>query len=272
MLHRKLLNICGELSENRHIDGQSFKDIVDGTERTGEVKRRQPFRFKPKAAHWFASNHLPKTRDTSEGFTRRWLILSFNRPVKEGHKLIRDLGQKIVAAEQEAIIAWACQAMPRLLRHNNYTMPASHFEHLEALTESSNPLRFFLQGSGWVSLHQPDTDISSLSPEQRHQLCLQLPHTSGEILRGAFSKFASEQVRAPAALLRKFHLVMGELAPTLGIIQRRVRFSSGKTDYVYFGLTLNPLGQRVKQQREDEEMLKAQLARQYLAPAARSAP
>lgn len=257
MLHHKLLNVCGELSETRFIDGQTFKDIIDGTERTGEIKRLQPFQFRPKAAHWFASNHLPRTRDTSEGFTRRWLILSFNRPITEGHKLIRDLGHKIVAAEQEAIMAWACQAMPRLLRHNDYTLPASHYDHLEDMADMANPLRFFVNGSGWVNLHNSTTQVSSLSTDEKNQLCQTLPHVSGDMLLATFSRYASERGNAQAALLKKFHLAMAELCPTLGVLQRRVKYTSGKTDFVYFGMTVNSPSQRFKQQKEDGDSAKA---------------
>ncbi|WMC09524.1 DUF5906 domain-containing protein [Oceanimonas pelagia] len=251
LLNRKLLNICGELSETKYIDGQTFKDIVDGTERTAEVKRRQPFQFRPRAAHWFASNHLPKSKDTSEGFTRRWLILTFNQPITDSHKLVRDLGQTIVNNEQAAIMAWACQAIPRLTRHNNYTLPESHQQTLIEMSNSVNPLRFFLLGSGWVDLDPSRPDLSTLNPEQRNQLCKKLPYTSGEVMWDAYLRFVSEQGIATHVLQREFHRILGELCQTNNILQRRVQYQSGKTDFIYFGVTIRSVSQRM---REEEKM------------------
>src|SRR3546814_10248310 len=66
----RTLNICGELPEETVIDGKTFKEVVEGTIQSTEFKGRDLFDFKPIAANWFASNHLPRSRDTSMGFVR----------------------------------------------------------------------------------------------------------------------------------------------------------------------------------------------------------
>lgn len=154
-LHEKLINVCGELSEKKRIDGQRFKDIVDGAEMSGQQKGQQIFKFRPVCTHWFASNHTPKTEDTSEGFNRRWLILAFNKPVPPEKRRI-DVGDIIVAEEREAIVAWAVQALPRLLENNEYTLPASHTQLIKEVAQENNSVRFFLEGSGLVRVVDPD--------------------------------------------------------------------------------------------------------------------
>lgn len=140
----KLLNVCGELSEDTMIDGKSFKEIIDGTEITAQYKGKPLFKFQPKAMHWFAANHLPKTRDTTDGFNRRWLILEFTNVVPT-YKKILGLDTIILAEEREAIAAWAIQAMPRLLQQKDYTLPNSHRDTLDSMASDNNSVRFFLQ-------------------------------------------------------------------------------------------------------------------------------
>lgn len=139
----KIVNIVGELSERNYINGQRFKDIVDGSEMPGQFKGQQIFKFKPMVTHWFASNHFPKTHDTSAGFTRRWLVLSFNRPVPP-HERVADIGDQIAGVEREAIVAWAAQALPRLKENNDYTLPLSHKMMMNEVSNINNSVRFFL--------------------------------------------------------------------------------------------------------------------------------
>lgn len=157
LMHEKLINVCGELSEKKKIDGQRFKDIVDGAEMSGQFKGKDIFKFRPICTHWFASNHTPKTDDTSEGFNRRWLILEFNRPVPP-EKRKTDLGDIIVAEEREAIVAWAVQAMPRLLNNSEYTLPNSHKQLLKEVAQENNSVRFFMQESPVVRIGQGSSE------------------------------------------------------------------------------------------------------------------
>jgi len=149
MMNEKLLNVAGELSETKRIDGQKFKDIIDGTEMSGQMKGGQIFTFKPTCAHWFAGNHYPKTDDTSEGFNRRWLMLQFSRPVPPEERRL-DFGDAIVAEEREGIVAWAVKAMPRLKANNEFTIPASHKQMIREVANMNNSIRFFLTESGKV--------------------------------------------------------------------------------------------------------------------------
>jgi putative DNA primase/helicase len=148
-MHEKLINICGELSEKKKIDGMKFKDIIDGAEMSGQLKGQQIFKFRPLCTHWFASNHSPKTEDTSEGFNRRWLVLEFNHPVPPEKRRI-DVADLIVGDEREAIVAWAVAAMDRLLVRHEYTLPASHSQVVREMAQENNSVRFFMEESRTV--------------------------------------------------------------------------------------------------------------------------
>ena len=154
----KLLNIAGELSEERKIDGQRFKDIVDGSEITCRMPYGEPYRARITAMHWFGSNHIPKTKDTSEGFTRRWLILNFNNPVPES-KVEIDIAGKIILQEREVIAAWAIQAMPRLVQQQGYTLPKTHTAVMEEMACINNIVRAFAKNSNELAF-EPNLQLT----------------------------------------------------------------------------------------------------------------
>lgn len=139
-----LLNVCGELDEKKKINGKLFKEIIDGSEITTRAIYGAPFEFRPMAAHWFSSNYLPKTPDTSGGFNRRWLILEFKRVIEE-KDIIRELGSQIVHEEIEAIVAWAVEAWLPLVLRNNYTLPASHWDRIDEMEAANSNIRQWMK-------------------------------------------------------------------------------------------------------------------------------
>ena len=85
----KLLNVAGEISDNDMIDGPMCKQIVGGEMIVGQFKHCMPFDFSPRCAQWFLGNHLPRSKDNTKGFTRRFMFLKFNRafPTTAGVKV-----------------------------------------------------------------------------------------------------------------------------------------------------------------------------------------
>lgn len=151
----KTLNVCGELPEEAVISGEKFKMVVGGEQVPTEFKGRDGFEFKPLAAHWFASNHLPRSRDTSGGFARRWLIFDFNRVVEDTERVV-DYYKVLVAEEREAIAAWAVQGLKRLQQQNEYTLPASHKSRLNQVVRANNSVAAFLQSNDKVRPGTPE--------------------------------------------------------------------------------------------------------------------
>lgn len=135
-----MLNLAGELPDKKQIDSQAFKQIVNGEPITGEVKFGNPFTFNPSPAHWFASNHLPKTEDVSGAFIRRWMILAFNRIVPESERNIH-LAEDIVVEEREAIVAWAVQAIERVMTRGHLIIPKTCAAMSAELGAQLNPIR-----------------------------------------------------------------------------------------------------------------------------------
>lgn len=217
VLLEKLLNVCGELSEDQMIDGKSFKEVIDGTEITAQYKGRPLFKFKPKATHLLAANHLPKTRDTTDGFNRRWLVLEFNHVVTTAKRIL-GLDTIILAEEREAIAAWAIQAMPRLLAQKDYTLPASHRETLQSMAGDNNAVRFFLQTNPRVkTLESVKGDMELFKKMSKSGQMYSYHDTHGrifldmEMLYNEFTNFGMTSGAYKRLGVRLFHRRMKEL-------------------------------------------------------------
>lgn len=137
-------NIVGELPEKGMISGNVFKEVVEGSPVRSEFKGKDAFLVTPRCAHWFASNYLPVSADSTRGFTRRWLILDFNKTVPAEQR-IANLAEQIVADERDAIAAWAMEAIGRLLGQGDYTMPESHEARVRQMRRINNSVQAYLE-------------------------------------------------------------------------------------------------------------------------------
>lgn len=219
MMHGKILNVCGELSSKRAIDGQMFKDVIDGSEMHGQYKGQQIFKFKPTVTHWFASNHIPKTEDTSSGFIRRWLFLTFHYPVKEGN-IITDLGDSISAEEREAIVAWAALAMPRLIQKQGFTLPPSHKTITDEFSNMNNSVRYYLRESGKVNIKEGQ----GFTEEVR--------------LYNSYWTFCAGPGGVRSVSMTIFRQMMRELASEMGFKLKVSPGTAGMSQAIYEGITL----------------------------------
>jgi len=139
----RVANICAELPEAGAISGSVFKQVVEGSPQQTEYKGRDKFIYEPIAANWFGSNFMPTSRDSSRGFTRRWMIWDFSYVVPD-NKRIKDLAESIIADEREAIVAWALQGFARLRKQGDYTKSDSHNQRMEQLRRINNSVKAFL--------------------------------------------------------------------------------------------------------------------------------
>jgi len=198
----KLVNFAGEISEKREIAGEIFKQVICGETITAQHKNQAPFDFAAKAAQWFASNHAPKTRDTSDGFNRRWLFLEFSRRIPDSKKVI-DIDQIILAAEREQIVAWALQALDRLKRNRGYTLPSSHLGLIDQMANQNNSVRYFLSQSPRLRVGKREHQGVSASKIR----------TPGDQLFDEYWTFCMTAGGLTRVNRAKFHTLMKEVAP-----------------------------------------------------------
>jgi len=79
----KQMNAVGDLNVRYLKDTETFKKITGGDAITAQRKNGHPFTFTNWAVPVFATNELFRSSDLSDGYFRRWLMLSFPNRVSE---------------------------------------------------------------------------------------------------------------------------------------------------------------------------------------------
>ncbi len=144
LLNGARLNVVPDLTDDQL--GPAVKGIISGE----GVAARNPgggkaFAFKPRCAHLFACNELPKTKDTSPGFWRRWLIIEMRRNFQGDSNRDPHIVDKIVPTELPAIVRWALAGAVRLAQSGDYTLPASHSLMIDRWAGVSDPVKHYVE-------------------------------------------------------------------------------------------------------------------------------
>ena len=130
-LRGALLNLVGDMPHGAIIDSAHFKEVVGGDAVTVDMKYKDPFLLRPICGHFFAANELPLTTDHTDGFWRRFIVIGFNRNFEDDPERDPMIGDKLLATERGAVLAWLVAGARLLAKRGKYTVPASHVEALE---------------------------------------------------------------------------------------------------------------------------------------------
>jgi len=153
-LDRSRLNAVTEVPAKAILASEGFKAAVSGDAMTRRRAYKDEITFKPRAGHLFAANRLPVVSDTSEGFWRRLLLVSFNRKF-EGEQRDNTLAERIRRDELPGVLAWAVEGVGRLIRQGGYTEPQSTKRELAEWRRESNPVELWLEAccerEGWTN-------------------------------------------------------------------------------------------------------------------------
>ena len=122
----KRLNVVSDMPASRIIEAGGWKAVVAGEPVTARQPAGRAFGLTPRAGHLFSANQLPGTRDQTDGFWRRWLVVPFDRVIPVAER-VPNFAESILADELPGIVAWAIEGAALLtMRRDGYTLPASH--------------------------------------------------------------------------------------------------------------------------------------------------
>lgn len=122
-MNGKLANLVSELPEGGRLPDAEIKSDSSGELTTVENKGRDPFEIIPFYTMFFATNHLPHTRDLSPALQRRARIIRFNRTFSSGEQdphLIEKL-----KGELPGILNQALEALKHLFTDGAFVEPQS---------------------------------------------------------------------------------------------------------------------------------------------------
>lgn len=195
----KRMNVVGELPENEPIPAAVFKSVLGGDQITGRHPTHRPIMFHNEAAHVFMSNHLIHTRDHSEAFFARWLIVEFpNSRLRSGLPLDSALPERIIESEMPGIAYWALEGAARLLRNGKFTQSTAHDRLMAKWRRSANTLEEFIG----------DACVTSKVGEYRRS----------ELYRD-YTAWCSENGRKPFAKGRVKELLEGNLSLGVRLVE-----------------------------------------------------
>jgi len=140
-LYKKLACLLGETNFGI-LESSAILKKLTGSDMIGfEVKGKLPFDDINYAKIIIASNSLPSSEDTSEGFYRRWVIIDFPNKFKEG----KDVTETIPEKEYNNLAKKVCKIIPELLEKGEFTNQGTIKQRKEKYILASNPLPMFIE-------------------------------------------------------------------------------------------------------------------------------
>ena len=174
------LNVVGELPENEAIPAAAFKSVIGGDLVTGRHPTHRPIMFTNEAAHLFMSNHLITTKDQSEAFYSRWIIVDFpNSRLRSGLPIDPGLADRIIGDELPGIAFWALAGAKRLIANDEFSTSIAHDRLMAKWRRSTSSLSEFI--------HE-DCELSPDAQVRRSEFYAAYTIWCGESGRKRFSK------------------------------------------------------------------------------------
>jgi putative DNA primase/helicase len=157
-LHRKLLNIAGDVTANALKDTATIKKVTGGDLVTANRKFLNPIHFVNHSKFISSFNQLPIVYDVTDGFMRRWLIIDFKQTFqlkKDYDKLSNDEKLNIKLADENILtkistqseligfLNFALQGLKRLNENKGFSSNATTEEVKNKWIRQSDSLRGF---------------------------------------------------------------------------------------------------------------------------------
>lgn len=128
-LVNKRLNICDETTD-KYLDTHVLKGLISGEDQVCDVKHKNQIHFTPEVKIIMTVNDMPTVSDTSYGFYRRFIPISFDAKFsKEDGNMDSALSSKL-EKEDEVIFMWAYEGYKDLTKEGSFTTTAKNDEAL----------------------------------------------------------------------------------------------------------------------------------------------
>ncbi|MGD6831410.1 DNA primase family protein [Sutcliffiella halmapala] len=144
-LYGKMANIFADIAPTALDKSSVFKSIVSGDSISAEYKGKDSFDFRPFAKLIFSANELPATRDITDGFFRRWIIIPFPNQFKK-NEADPNLIHKLTTPEaQSTLLNYAIQGLNRLEANGHFTESETIHNLLNDYKKESDSVSTFIE-------------------------------------------------------------------------------------------------------------------------------
>ena len=211
----KLASICADLPSAHLTSSSMFKAIVGGDDIEAERKFKDSFLFSPFARLLFSANHFPESKDSSEAFFRRWLVIPFERTFAPSEQVSPHILDARLADTQElsGVLSRALAVLPQLQARGRFSECESTKGAWMEFREQTDPV------ANWLDLHTIEHPEAKVSRGELHKL---------------YTKWAYHHGR-PNISQKSFMQSVRRLRPRVQEGQRRI---GGKVEWAFLGLGL----------------------------------
>jgi putative DNA primase/helicase len=140
-LFGKMVNLHADIPNRLIEDTSLFKELTSGDRIQAEEKHKAAFSFNNRAKLVFSANELPSSKDNSDGFHRRWVIIPF--PNKFNDRELRS--QLFSDLEMSGILNWAIEGAKRLVKQGGFSESKIVREKVQDYREKSDNVYHFLR-------------------------------------------------------------------------------------------------------------------------------
>lgn len=122
-LYGKLVNVCSEIEgDGGYIKNTAqLKAIVSGEQLSAEYKGKDVFQFEPVANLIFSCNTIPKSKDKTQGWYRRQLIIPFDKTFTPNSVIGMEM-EKDMKEELPGIFNWLLEGLRRISLRGYFIM------------------------------------------------------------------------------------------------------------------------------------------------------
>lgn len=145
-LYGKLANIADDCSSTYLEDTSVMKRITGESYTSIEFKNQNSFSAKINTKMILSYNTIPRMNDTTDGLTRRLVIIPLNAVFKKGNPNYDPfIGEKLKKEENlEYVLYKSLKAINRVLVDKEFTVPKQVKEQTEEYIRENNPVATFL--------------------------------------------------------------------------------------------------------------------------------
>jgi putative DNA primase/helicase len=140
----KLANICADLPSDHLTSTSTFKALTGGDRLTAERKFQGSFEFTPFARLLFSTNHYPQSKDSSQAFFRRWLVVPFDAVI-DSHERIPNLAARLAEShELSGVLNQALSVLPTMTARGGFSQSETTRAAMMEFREMTDPLAAWL--------------------------------------------------------------------------------------------------------------------------------
>jgi len=139
-LYKKLVCLMGETNFGTLTQSSLLKKLTGGDMIGFEMKGKKPFDDYNYAKMIIASNSLPSSDDTSDGFYRRWIIVDFPNQFPEG----KDILDTVPIEEYSNLAKKVTLILPKLLKRGSFLGQEDISKRKDKYIMASNPITMFI--------------------------------------------------------------------------------------------------------------------------------